>query len=193
MDATFVLGRIDEVDTTWINGRFVQNSFGYGTKREYPLEAGALRAGVNQITVNVLNTWDAGGMLGPAEEVGIRFANGSFLSLGDAWQYRFIPREVGEPPRSPWESVAGVSGMFNGMSAPLGTLQPAGVIWYQGESNVANSSSYHGLLTALVSFLEYDLGYFDEERDRVEPGPSPFMPDKVLTMCPEQGVNHVTG
>ena len=36
----------------------------------------------------------------------------------------------------------------------------------------------------LVSFLEYDLGYFDKERDRVEPGPSPFMPDKVLTMCP---------
>ena len=27
----------------------------------------------------------------------------------------------------------------------------------------------------------------------VEPGPNPFMPDKVLTMCPEQGVNHVTG
>jgi putative transposase len=45
----------------------------------------------------------------------------------------------------------------------------------------------------LVSFLEYDLGYFDKERDRVEPGPSPFMPDKVLTMCPEQGVNDVTG
>jgi putative transposase len=44
----------------------------------------------------------------------------------------------------------------------------------------------------LVSFLEYDLGYFDEEMDRVEPGPSPFMPDKVLTMCPEQDVNHVT-
>jgi len=45
----------------------------------------------------------------------------------------------------------------------------------------------------LVSFLEYDLGYFDKERDRVEPGPSPFMPDKVLTICPEQDVNHVTG
>jgi len=36
-----------------------------------------------------------------------------------------------------------------------------------------------------VSFLEYDLGYFDKERDRVEPGPSPFEPDNVLTMCPE--------
>jgi len=44
----------------------------------------------------------------------------------------------------------------------------------------------------LVSFLDYDLGYFDNERGRVEPGPNPFMPDQVLTMCPEQGVNHVT-
>ncbi len=34
-----------------------------------------------------------------------------------------------------------------------------------------------------VSFPEYDLGYFDEERDRVEPGPSPFAPDKVSTVC----------
>jgi putative transposase len=45
----------------------------------------------------------------------------------------------------------------------------------------------------LVSFMDYDLGYFDNERGRVEPGPNPFTPDKVLTMCPEQGVDHVTG
>jgi hypothetical protein len=35
------------------------------------------------------------------------------------------------------------------------------------------------------SFLEYDLGYFDRDEDRVEPGPNPFAPDTVLTMCPE--------
>jgi hypothetical protein len=34
-----------------------------------------------------------------------------------------------------------------------------------------------------VSFLEYDLGYFDRDQDRVEPGPNPFAPDTVLTMC----------
>ena len=45
----------------------------------------------------------------------------------------------------------------------------------------------------LVSFLDYDLGYFDNERGRVEPGLNPFAPDKVLTMYSEQGVNHVTG
>jgi len=36
-----------------------------------------------------------------------------------------------------------------------------------------------------ASFMEYDLGFFDNQRDRVEPGPNPFAPDKVLTMCPE--------
>ena len=35
-----------------------------------------------------------------------------------------------------------------------------------------------------VTFMEYDLGYFDKDQDRVEPGPDPFAPDKVLTMCP---------
>ena len=43
----------------------------------------------------------------------------------------------------------------------------------------------------LVSFLEYELGYFDKERDRVEPGRSPFVPDKVLTMCPEYTFKHL--
>jgi transposase InsO family protein len=37
----------------------------------------------------------------------------------------------------------------------------------------------------LVSFLDYDLGYFDNERGRVEPARNPFVPDRVLTICPE--------
>jgi len=31
----------------------------------------------------------------------------------------------------------------------------------------------------LVSFLEYDLGFFDEDEARVQPAPNPFMPAKV--------------
>ena len=37
----------------------------------------------------------------------------------------------------------------------------------------------------LVSFLQYDLGFFDKVEGRVEPAPNPFAPDKALTMCPE--------
>ena len=37
----------------------------------------------------------------------------------------------------------------------------------------------------LVSFLDFDLGFFDREEGRVEPAPNPFVPEKVLTMSPE--------
>ncbi len=148
--ATFIMGKIDEVDSTWINGKFVNNSFGYGTRREYPLEPGVLQEGLNQITVNVLNTWGAGGMVGPADEVGLKFENGDFLPLGAGWHYRFIPRETGLPPRSPWESVSGITGMFNGMISPLKPLQPEVALWYQGESNTDSGHIYHRLLTAMI-------------------------------------------
>ncbi|MGC1181549.1 hypothetical protein [Legionella sp.] len=35
----------------------------------------------------------------------------------------------------------------------------------------------------LVSFMEYDLGYFDEQTCKLEPLPNPFGP-KVLPMSP---------
>jgi len=37
----------------------------------------------------------------------------------------------------------------------------------------------------LVSFLEYDLGFFDKDTGRVEPADNPFAPETVLTMSPE--------
>ena len=36
----------------------------------------------------------------------------------------------------------------------------------------------------LVTFMQYDLGYFDDETVRVEPIGNPFVP-KVLPMSPE--------
>ena len=36
----------------------------------------------------------------------------------------------------------------------------------------------------LVSFMDYDLGYFDDETCRLEPIENPFSP-KVLPMSPE--------
>jgi sialate O-acetylesterase len=148
-NATFVLGKIDEVDTTWLNGRFVANSFGYGTRREYALGAGLLKPGTNQFSVFVTSTYDAGGMYGPETDIGLRFDDGEFVPLGRGWKYRFVPKDTGYPPRAPWESVSGITGMFNGMIAPLQPLSPSGVIWYQGESNV-DKGDYAQLLPGLI-------------------------------------------
>ncbi|MEO8019588.1 MAG: sialate O-acetylesterase [Pseudomonadota bacterium] len=147
--ATFVLGKIDEVDTTWLNGKFVANTFGYGTRREYPLAGGILKPGTNQFSVFVTSTYEAGGMYGPEADLGIRFDDGEFIPLGSDWKYRFVPKDTGYPPRAPWESVSGITGMFNGMIAPLQPLSPSGVIWYQGESNV-DKGDYAELLPGLI-------------------------------------------
>ena len=37
----------------------------------------------------------------------------------------------------------------------------------------------------LVSFLDFDLGFFDRDEGRVEPAPNPFGPENVSTMSPE--------
>ncbi len=36
----------------------------------------------------------------------------------------------------------------------------------------------------LVSFMEYDLGFFDKDEGRIEPAPNPFAPETVLTLSP---------
>jgi putative transposase len=36
----------------------------------------------------------------------------------------------------------------------------------------------------LVTFMDYDSGFFDKNEGRIEPGPNPFAPDKALAMCP---------
>jgi len=43
----------------------------------------------------------------------------------------------------------------------------------------------------LVSFMDYDLGFFDKDEGRIEPAPNPFAPKKVLTMSPGVSVKIV--
>jgi sialate O-acetylesterase len=148
--ATLNLGAIDEVDETWVNGRPIGNSFGYGTERTYKLPAGSLHAGENAIVVNVLSTWDAAGMYGPPDHLALRFSDGSLAPLGGQWRYQFVPDSMGYPPRAPWESVGGLTTMYNAMIAPLTPYGLKGVLWYQGESNAADAAGYQSLLSALM-------------------------------------------
>ncbi len=148
--AALSLGAIDEVDETWVNGRAVGNSFGWGTERTYHLPAGVLHAGENLIVVNVLSTWDAAGMYGPPEHMALRCADGSSVALGGQWRYQFVADSMGYPPRSPWESIGGLSSLHNAMIAPLEPYGLRGVLWYQGESNVGNAAQYQQLLAGLM-------------------------------------------
>jgi sialate O-acetylesterase len=157
-DATLALGNVDEVDQTWVNGRGVGSSYG-GAPRSYPLPHGLLHAGKNVIVINALNTYLAGGVVGPPDTRALKFADGSSVPLDtNGWQYREVPKGIGTPPLAPWLSASGKTTLYNGMVAPLGHYAFRGALWYQGESNTGEADEYRGLLEAYRNDLRAQFG-----------------------------------
>jgi len=157
--AVLSLGRVDEMDQTWINSRPIGSAAGAsqadtepvilpGPGRAYRLPRGTLKAGENVIVVNVLDTYSFGGLAGP---VALQFADGSTVRLENEWRYQLPPAGIEEPPRPPWDPTRGKTALYNAMIAPLGDLSMRGVAWYQGEANTGTSSTYQDLLTRFMA------------------------------------------
>ncbi|HEY0661493.1 MAG TPA: sialate O-acetylesterase [Lysobacter sp.] len=147
-DAVLVLGPVDEMDVTWVNGRAVGSTYGAGAGREYPIPQGLLHAGDNHVVVNVLDTYRDGGLAGPASAHALRFQDGSRVPLDSGWKYRAMPG-IESPPRAPWETAGGLSTLYNGMIAPIGHYGLRGLLWCQGESNIHDGAHYGDLLRVL--------------------------------------------
>jgi sialate O-acetylesterase len=97
-------------------------------------------------------------MTGPAEKLALTFDDGTKVTLGDGWRYQVVPLEIGRPPRAPWESVSGLSTLYNGMIAPLGQYGLRAVAWYQGETNADSAIGYDSLLAGLMSSWRRQFG-----------------------------------
>jgi sialate O-acetylesterase len=143
--ATLELGLIDEIDLSWVNGKPVGLTSGAGTSRVYPLPVGALKAGDNTVVVNIVDLWSFGGMYGDQPRQ-LRLADGSAVLIKE-WRWQLAPPAQKYPPRAPWDAMAGISVLHNGMIAPMGRFAFKGTVWYQGESNVG--SPYQDLLARL--------------------------------------------
>lgn len=132
---TLSVGSLDDLDLTWVNGHPVGYTFGWGVERQYKIPAKYLKAGKNQVLIAVNNAWDTGGFFQGADRLFFAPTSGSPIPLGSEWEYS-IGTVEGTPPRAPWDANAGSGVMHNYMIAPLGPMRLAGVVWYQGESDV---------------------------------------------------------
>jgi sialate O-acetylesterase len=132
---TLAIGVIDDLDTTWVNGRMVGNTFGWSQEREYPIPSGYLHAGANEIVFAASNSYGPGGLQSTADKLAFTVKGGERISLADGWRYA-IGRLRDMPPRAPWDANAGIGVMHNRMIAPLGRIALKGAAWYQGESDV---------------------------------------------------------
>jgi sialate O-acetylesterase len=151
--AALSIGQVDESDQTWVNGRAAgAPGPGPGPERTYLLPPNTLRAGENSIVVSVLDTYASGGLHGPSQSRQLRLADGTSVPLANEWRYQLPPANAGTPLRPPWEAVAGLGVIYNGMVAPLENFGLRGIAWYQGESNTDNESDqYQALLTHFMA------------------------------------------
>ncbi len=151
--ATLSLGPVDDLDTTFVNGRQLGSKEGWDTPRDYPLASGALKAGRNVIALRVVDTGGGGGAWGAAAQKGLKLADGQFVPLDGAWRYKVSATldQAGLPPHAPWLGASGLSTLHNGMIAPLAPYGLKGFAWYQGESNVTQPPEYARLMPALIA------------------------------------------
>ncbi|UNP31265.1 sialate O-acetylesterase [Lysobacter gummosus] len=143
------VGRIDDSDTTWVNGQQVgETRMQYNLPREYPVPPQALRAGINQVAVRVQDFGGGGGIHGEAGEVFVQPQGAAKRPLEGSWKFR--PAQV---------SVALIDDknqhpalLYNQMIHPLRPYPLRGVIWYQGESNasVTGALRYRDQFAALI-------------------------------------------
>lgn len=149
--ATLMLGVIDDLDVSYVNGTGVGATSSWDVVRSYRLAPGLLKPGVNQVTVAAFDSWGPGGMAGTPEQRVLKFDDGTSLALpaAEQWQYRPAPG-IGEPPHAPWESAAGLGSIYNAMIAPLGNYGLRGVAWYQGESDGGMAEPYAAKLGSMM-------------------------------------------
>ncbi|MGJ4728124.1 sialate O-acetylesterase [Luteimonas sp. SDU101] len=149
--ATLGVGRIDDSDTTWVNGVEVgRTTMQYDLAREYPVPASALRAGANEIAVRVTDTGGGGGIHGPAEGLFVQPAGSARRPLAGAWKFR--PAQVTALALDDNKNQRPTL-LYNAMVAPLQPFPLRGVIWYQGESNagsVEQAMRYRAQFPALI-------------------------------------------
>jgi sialate O-acetylesterase len=148
--AQLSLGLADDVDVTWLNGRAVGTTPGL-EPRLYELPAKLLKAGDNVVVMNVRDYWGNGGLYGPAADRALVLADGTRVPV-TGWEYQVAPSNLW-PPSAPWETLNGVSVMYNAMIAPLGRYGLRGIAWYQGEANgsLEDAKKYEPLLLGLMN------------------------------------------
>jgi sialate O-acetylesterase len=153
LGATLALGPVDDMDTTFVNGREVGATQSWNGPRNYKIAPGVLKAGRNVLAVRVIDSGGGGGTWGKAADKGLRFDDGSVVPLSGTWRYKIAAplSDTALPPNAPWLGASGLSTLRNGMIAPLVPYGVKGFAWYQGEANVTEANEYARLMSAMIA------------------------------------------
>lgn len=153
--ALLSLGTLVDADTAYVNGKKVGETGYQYPPRRYPIPAGVLRKGKNELLLCLKVTSGQGEWIQDKpyclvlkDEKGQK----SVIPLAGEWRFRIGCRL--EPAPVQRRIVREPCGLYNGMIYPLRKLEFCAVLWYQGESNTEKEDRpeyYELYLRALLS------------------------------------------
>jgi len=197
-DLALSLGAIDDFDVTYWNGERVGSTGAetpqyYASPRRYTVPGRLVKVGRNVIAVRVFDHFGGGGFAGTPAQMNLRRVAAvdgeATLPLAGTWSYK-VERKL-KPAVADWNTRPKLLGtddpasptvLWNAMVAPFAGLPVAGVIWYQGESNVTRAAQYRALFPTLIRswraawndpklpFLFVQLPNFEEKDAKPAPG-----------------------
>jgi len=152
-DLLLSLGRINDCDYTWFNGKKVGSNTDVAVERVYKIPASLVKPGKNRIMIKVLDIGYSGGLYGPGEQIKLSYPDKSISLVGN-WKYKIDPTNIDvktlpeRPDQNP--KVNNPSVLYNAMIHPLIPYGIRGVIWYQGFSNAERSYQYRDLFKTFI-------------------------------------------
>lgn len=156
-EATLRLGCIEGADSAYVNGKFV-GTIGYQyPPRIYKVPSGTLHEGENTFTIRVISQGGEPKVV-PEKPYKLLTSNGDQISLEGKWKHHVGARMPKGPDMIFWHYTPIV--LYDAMISPLFNYPVAGVVWYQGESNISNRELYAEMLTAMIN--DWRKGYTDE-------------------------------
>ena len=152
-DLLLSLGKINDYDITWFNGKRVGRGTDVLESRNYKIPGSLVNIGQNRIVVQVLDIGNVGGLYGPAKEMNLSSKDNSISLVGN-WKYKIDPIKIGgkDLPEKQDQNT-GVNRptvLYNAMISPLLPYGIKGAIWYQGESNAGRAYQYRNLFSTMI-------------------------------------------
>lgn len=146
-EAIIRMGCIVDADSVYVNGVFVGNITYQYPPRIYKIPEGVLKGGKNNVTVRVISQ---NGIPHFVPEKPYKVIVGEEeISLEGNWKYQLGSPMVHGPAMEFFHYKPAV--LYNAMINPLINYPVAGVVWYQGESNVDRRNEYTSLLKTMMS------------------------------------------
>lgn len=151
------LGKVDDNETTWINGVKIGETDGAGNDRVYEIPSGILKKGKNIVTVRIVDAMRAGGFTSAKEDLFLKIGESKY-SLAGNWSYKTTVdiKDLHYEDNVP-NLYYGL--LYNGMIDPIKDFEIKGVIWYQGENNAGQAYNYRTLFPCLINDWRSKWGY----------------------------------